>query len=233
MRNRRFVALALAALVAAAFAMPSAATAAKKKSGPVVVGTDDAGDFTGYDGDPAFAPLGDVLGADLVKTSIHKADKETLHFIIEVNSLETVPELVRYIWGINVDGEYAEFDGKYTNYSRGACDPTSGQCPPPRDPGEQPFMVRANCGDAGTGNLTVCEEVGIVQGIFDTTANTITIPVPMEMINAKPKSKITAGLSDFSSQAGGNVLAMMSAFFTQSNWPGDAMHTTKTYVVPK
>lgn len=233
MRSTKFVALALAASVAAAFAMPSVATAAKKKSGPVVVGTDSVGDFHGLDGDPAFAPLGDPLGADLVKTSIHKADNETLHFIIEVNSLETVPELIRYIWGITVDGEYAEFDGKYTNYSRGVCDPTSGQCPPPRDPGQQPFMVRANCGDAGTGNFTVCEEVGVVQATFDTTANTITIPVPMEMINAKPKSKITAGLSDFSGQAGGNVLAMMSAFVTQSNWPGDAMHTTKTYVVPK
>jgi len=231
MRNTKLVALALATVVVAAFVVPGVATAGKK-GGPKAVGTDPVGDFVGYNDDPAFSPLGDVLGADLVKTSIHKAGDE-LHFIIEVNSLETVPEIVRYIWGISVDGEYVEFDGKYTNYTRGACDPTSGQCPPPRDPGQQPFMVRANCGDAGTGNFTVCEEVGIVQGIFDTTANTITIPVPMDMINAKPKSKITAGLSAFSGQAGGNVLAIMSAFASQSNWPRDAMNTTKTYVVPK
>ena len=234
MRSTKFVALALAALVAAAFAVPSVATAAKKKSGPVVVGTDPVGDFHGLDGDPAFAPLGDVLGADLVKASIHKADAKTLHFIIEVNALQTVPELIRYIWGFNVDGEYAELDGKYTNYSRGACDPTSGQCPPPRDPGQQPFLVRGNCGtDPNASNLTVCEELGIVQGVFDTTASTITIPVPMELIGAKPKSKITIGLSSFSGQAGGNVLAIMSAFVSQSNWPADAMQTLKTFVVPK
>ena len=233
MRNTKLVALALATLLVAAFVVPGVATAAKKKSGPKVVGTDPAGDFHGLDGDPAFAPLGDVLGADLVKTSIHKADDE-LHFIIEVNSLQTVPEFVRYIWGISVDGEYVEFDGKFTNYSRGACDPTSGQCPPPRDPGQQPFLVRGNCGtDPNASNLTVCQELGIVQAVFDTATATITIPVPMELINAKPKSKITAGLSDFSGQAGGNVLAIMSAFVSQSNWPGDAMHTTKTYVVPK
>lgn len=232
MRNAKLIALALAALVAAAFVVPGVATAAKK-SAPKVVGTDPAGDFHGLDGDPAFAPLGDVLGADLVKTSIAKADAKTLNFIIEVNSLQTVPEFIRYIWGISVDGEYVEFDGKFTNYSRGACDPTSGQCPPPRDPGQQPFLVRGNCGPGPDPTLTVCEELGIVQGIFDTAAATITIPVPMDLIGAKPKSKITMGLSDFSSQAGGNVLAIMSAFVSQSNWPADSMHTTGTYIVPK
>ena len=231
MRAKLSISLVLmAALVGALIGPADVATSAPK---PFVVGTDPAGDFHGMDDDPQWAPLGDTFGADIVKASIAKADAETLNFIIEVNSLQTIPEVVRYIWGMNVDGEYAELDGKFTNYSRGTCDPTSGQCPPPRNPGQQPFMVRANCADAGTGNLTVCEEVGIVQAIFDTDANTITIPVPMEIINAKPGSKITAGTSSFSGQVGGNVMAILSAFISQSNWPGDEMNTVKTFKVPR
>jgi hypothetical protein len=232
MRTRKLVALALTAAVAAAFAVTPVQAAKVKK--PVVVGTDPAGDFD-VQGEPTLAPVGDQLGADLVKASIGMADAKTINFIITVNALQTVPEVIRYIWGISVDGEYVELDGKFTNYSRGACDPTSGQCPPPRDPGMQPFLVRANCEvlDAGASPTTTCEEVGIVQAVFDTTANTITIPVPAAMINAKARSKITAGMSDFSSQAGGNVLVIASAILSQSNWPRDSMITTKTFVVPR
>lgn len=238
MTRNRLVALALAAALVAAFAMPaSTASAAKKKkapAGPVVVGTDDAGDFNFQD-EPTFSPLGDVFGADLVEASIEMADPKTVNFIIKVNALQTVPEFVRYIWGMELDGEYVELDGKFTNYSRGACDPTSGQCPPPRDPGPQPFLVRGDCEiiDAGAAPTTVCQELGVVQAAFDTSANTITIPVPAEMIAAKPGSKIGPGTSSFSSQAGGNVLAILNAFFSQSNWPRDAMITTKTFVLPK
>jgi hypothetical protein len=233
MRNAKLTTLCLIGLLAALLVVPSNMATAKKKAGPVVVGTDPAGDFHGLDGDPQFAPLGDPLGADLTKATISMADSKTINFVLTLNQLQTVPEVVRYIWGVNVDGEYAEFDGKFTNYTRGACDPTSGACPPPRDPGQQPFMVRANCADAGTGNLTVCEETGIVQAAFDTAAGTITIPVPMDLINAKPGSKITQGTSSFSSQAGGNILAILSAFVSQSNWPGDSMFATKTFTVPK
>lgn len=232
MRGRLAISLVSAVVVAGALLGPATSAAGAAK--PFVTGTDPVGDFHGLDGDPAWAPLGDVFGADLVKASIVKADAKTLEFIIEVNSLNTVPEVVRYIWGMNIDDEYVELDGKYTNYSRGTCDPTSGQCPPPRDPGQQPFLVRGDCGqDPNASNVTVCKELGIVKAVFDTTANTITIPVPMDLIGAKPKSKITIGNSDFSSQAGGNVLAILSAFFSQSNWPADSMMTTKTFVVPR
>lgn len=228
---KKFLSVALIGLLAGALLAPANAAKAKK---PVVVGTDPAGDFNVQD-EPTLAPLGDVLGADLVEASIGMADSKTINFVIKLNELQTVPEFVRYIWGMNVNGEYAELDGKFTNYSRGSCDPTSGQCPPPRDPGQQPFLVRANCEviDAGASPTTTCQEVGIVQAVFDTAAGTITIPVPADIIGAKPGSKITAGTSQFSAQAGGNVLAIASAFFSQSNWPRDAMMTTKTFVVPR
>ncbi|HWC14310.1 MAG TPA: hypothetical protein VG929_06925 [Actinomycetota bacterium] len=236
MTRSRLVALALAAALVAAFVLPATtASAGKKKGGgSVAVGTDEKGDFNAFD-DPTLAPLGDVFGADLIEATIGMADAKTINFVIKVNSLQTVPEVVRYIWGMSVDGNYVELDGKYTNYSRGTCDPTSGQCPPPRDPGMQPFLVRADCEiiDAGASPTTVCKEKGIVKATFDTSANTITIPVPTDMINVKPGSKIAAGSSSFSSQAGGNVLAILNAFFSQSNWPRDTMNTLKTFVVPK
>jgi hypothetical protein len=216
--------------IAAGMLLAPIGTAGAKK-GATVVGKDAAGDFNMAD-DPALSPIGDVLGADIVEASIQRAGAD-LNFIIKMNQLQTVPEFVRYIWGIEVDGNYAELDGKFTNYSRGACDPTSGQCPPPRDPGMQPFIVRANCTTDTTASLTTCEEVGVVQAIFDTAEGTVTIPVPMAMIKAKPGSKITAGLSDFSGQSGGNVLAIASAFVSRSDFPRDAMNTTKTYKVPK
>ena len=226
--KKAILSVALIGLLAGALVAPADA-AKKKKGGPVVVGKDDVGDFNVQD-DPTFAPLGDVLGADLVEAAIEQKGT-TLNFIIKVNELQTVPEFIRYIWGSTVDGNYVELDGKFTNYSRGACDPTSGQCPPPRDPGMQPFLVRGNC--VTEGSLTTCEELGIVQAAFDTAAGTITIPVPMELINAKPGSKITIGNSDFSAQAGGNVLAIASAFVSSSNWPRDAMITTGTFKVSK
>lgn len=164
------------------------------------------------------------------------ADKETINFIIKLNSLPPtggVPEVSRYAWGMTVDDEYAELDGKFTNYSRGACDPTAGSCPPPRDPGMQPFAVRANCRveSEGAGNLTVCEEVGIVQATFDPADATITIPVPTELINAKNGSKITSGQSSFLSLAGGAVAAMPAVFVTTTLMPLDTLAVTETFKV--
>jgi hypothetical protein len=225
---KKLVSLALVGLLAGALFAPANA---KKVKPPVVVGTDPAGDYMAPD--PALNPAGDELGADLVKASIGMADAKTINFTITVNKLQTVPEFTRYTWGLTVNGEYAELDGKYTNYSRGACDPTAGTCPPPRDPGQQPFIVRGNCTTDATANLTTCQELGIVKAIFDMEANTITIPVPTDLIGAKPGTKIMAGTSDFSSQAGGNVMAIASAFVSRSDFPRDTMFTTKTFTVPR
>jgi hypothetical protein len=228
---KKLFSLALVGLLAGAMFAPAGAAKIKK---PLVVGTDVAGDFNVQD-DPTFAPAGDQVGADLVKASIGMADAETINFIIGLNKLQTVPEVMRYTWGLTVDGEYAELDGKFTNYSRGACDPTSGQCPPPRDPGQQPFIVRGNCTtlDNPASPTTTCQELGIVKAVFDAEANTITIPVPAALINAKPGTKIAAGTSDFSSQAGGNVMAIAAAFLSRSDFPRDTMFTTKTFTVPR
>lgn len=228
---KRSIALTLAVLMA--LAMFGTASAKKKKkgpkSGPLVVGTDAAGDWGG-NVDPTIAPIGSGLGQDLTEAVIEMGEDNTVNFVIKVNSLPAnggAPEVSRYVWDVMVDGEFVELDGKWSNYSRGACDPTSGQCPPPRDPGMQPFMIRGNCTTDSTANVTTCEELGIVKAVFDSAAKTITIPVPLELINAKNGSKIAPGTNIF----GGSVSASPAAFFTSSAMPLDTMTLTGTFVV--
>jgi hypothetical protein len=217
-------------LLAGALAGGSA-QAAKAKKGPVVVAT-DAEDDWGTNVDPTIAPVGAQLGQELVEAAIEKADKKTLNFIIKVAALPGggIPEVTRYVWTMTVDGELIQLDGKSLNYTRGACDPTAGTCPPPRDPGQGPFLVRGNCSD-NEGTAVTCEEIGLVNATFDGGAATITIPVPLELIGAKVKSQISNGTQEGSGFSG--VWAIPSVLFSQGNMPLDEMIVTETYVVPK
>ena len=230
MKARKLLALiGTAALATSLLAGPSTAKPGKA----TVVAKDSEGDW----GDGTIpAEFGAALGQDLVGAEIAMADKSTINFVIKVSQLPPsggVPEISRYVWSLDVDGEYVELDGKWSNYTRGACDPTSGQCQSgPRDPGMQPFLVRANCGMVEGQNVTTCEEVGIVQATFDAATSSITIPVPAAMINAKKGSKIAAGSSSFTSGAGGNIVSSPSAFLSVNN-PAqlDAMVMTGRFVV--
>ena len=226
MKSRQLIALLTACIAVAALVagpVSSAAGAAKTTK----VGTDPAGD---WGGDPTGAPIGDALGQDLVGAEIGMADAKTVNFIIKLNSLPPsggIPEASRYTWDFSVNGKFTELDGKFTNYSRGICDPTAGSCPPPRDPGMQPFFVRGNCA-TNEANVTTCEEVGVVQATFDAAAATITIPVPLALIKAKSGSKIGPAANIF----GGSISAAPSAFFTSSAAPLDTLSVLKTFVVP-
>lgn len=205
------------------------AEAAKSKK-PMVMATDAADDW-GSNVDPTLQPAGQALGQELVEASIGMADKKTINFIIKTAFLPPnggVPELTRYVWSFTVDGEYRELDGKYTNYSRGTCDPTSGQCPPPRDPGMQPFLVRGNC---RTDTAVICDELGVVQGIFDAASSTITIPVPFELVDAKPGSKIGPAIS--LGGYGGSVFSVPTVFYSVAAFPYDNIIISKTYTVPR
>lgn len=217
-----------AAVIAASLLAGPATVATAKAAKATVVGTDPDGDW-GSNVDPGLAPLGDPLGQDLTGASI-SSDGKNVNFIMTLNSLPAtggVPEISRYTWDFHVNGEYTEIDGKFTNYSRGVCDPTAGSCPPPRDPGMQPFFVRGNCSLVEGTNVQTCEEIGVVQGVFDTAAGTITVSVPMEMIGAKKGTKITPGTNIF----GGSISAAPAAFLTSGNFPYDTLAVTKTFVV--
>lgn len=238
MKVKKYSALAVAALVAGALIAPAGIAEAKKKTkkakGPVVLGTDATGDWNSTSASaPEAAPVGSALGQDLVEAAM-QVDGENLNFIIKVTELPPVggtPEATRYTWDFLLDGEEMELDGKFTNYTRGACDPTSGQCPPPRDPGAAPFFVRGKCEtqDLTATSFEFCQELASVEAIFDVANATITVPVPMADLGAKPGSKITPGANIF----GGSLSAAPSAWATYGAFPMDWLVMTKTFVVPK
>lgn len=233
MKSRnRVIAAAIGTALLAGMLAGTAAEAKGKKKGPFVMGTDAASDW-GSNVDAALAPVGDMLGQELLEAAIEPVDSETLNFIIKVASLPPtggMPEFTRYVWTITVDGELLQIDGKFTNYSRGACDPTAGTCPPPRDPGPAPFSIRGNCTDNG-GAAVTCEEIGLVTGKFDAADGTISVPVSLELLGAKPGSKISHGTQAGSNFAG--IWAISSAFVSQGNMPYDELLLAKTYTVPR
>ena len=204
------------------------------------IGVDDANDW-GVAVDPEIDPIGRALGQDLIQADI-TPDGDIVNFIITVAELPAtggMPEMSRYTWNMDLqDGDvelnHIELDGKFTNYSRGACDPTSGKCPPPRDPGPAPFFLRGNCTtqaalpppspEPGT-NLTVCQEFASIEASFDATAGTITIPVPVAALVVAAEQdcfEIAAGTNIF----GGFLTAMPSAFLSSSAMPMDFMEAS-------
>lgn len=220
---RKFLfATALAALTFSV--MPAQAT-----SHAVVISEDSAGDW-GVAVDPEIAPLGSALGQDLVSASlVPDLEGGVMHFVIGVTELPEiggVPEFSRYTWNFTVGGKATELDGKFTNYSRGACDPTASTCPPPRDPGEAPFTLRGNC--TVTQTVTLCQELALLHATFDPATGTIDIPVPLPLLNAIAScGKIGVGTGLF----GGFLSAMPAAFFTSSAMPNDVIEQDR--IVPE
>lgn len=228
-----------AAVVAVALVIvgPAASAAPRKppKGGPVVVGTDADNDWGVNASAPPPPEIGNALGQELVEASIGKGeDGETINFVIKVKSLPPAggaPEVTRYTWNFAVGKEPLELDGKFTNYTRGICDPTAGTCPPPRDPGMQPFFLRGDCMQQATPatTLTFCREFAKIQAIFDPSEGTITIPVPIDALEAKPGAKILPGTNIF----GGSISAAPAAFLTYGAYPMDTMVVTKPFAIPR
>lgn len=230
MKTRRLFGLIGAAALTLGVFGGSGSVASAAAAKPLVVGTDAVGDW-GQSVDPTVAPVGDALGQDLTSASI-SSDGKNVNFVIGLNSLPPnggIPEFTRYTWDFQVGKEFRELDGKWLNYSRGTCDPTAGHCPPPRDPGQQPFILRGNCSTDTTLplNLTTCEELALLKAVFDPAAATITISVPFETLGVKKGTKITPGTNIF----GGSISASPSAFLTNNSMPMDTLTVVKAFTV--
>ncbi len=211
----------------------AAAKGKTKPAGPVVIATDDAADW-GANVDPTIAPIGAALGQELVEASIGMADAKTVNFVIKVTGLPPtggLPEVVRYSWDFTVNGDAFGMSGNFTDYARGVCYPAhTNSCPPPKDPGMQPFYVRQGVCTIGTGGLGECNLMATVQATFDAAAGTITIPVPADAIGAKPGAKIAPGAN---AVFGATIYAAPAAVTSNANGPYDTMIGTGTFVVPK
>ena len=227
MKTKALISTLIALLVGALLAAPGTAAAGKAPK-PTVVGTDEDGDW-GANADPTLSPLGGPLGQELVEASIGMVDAKTIGFNIKVASLPPFggwPEVSRYNWDITVNGEPYQLTGAFTDYARGVCNPLhTNYCPPPHDPGPQPFFIRQGPCTVGA----ECHIIGTVQATFDAASGTITIPVPLEIIKAKAGSKIGPGVSTL----GGTVYAAPAAVVSYASLPNDTMTVLKTYVVPK
>ena len=225
-----FAALAVAVLIVGVLA-PAGVAAKKKKSGPVVVGTDPADDWGSTAGAPA--QLGTALGMELVEASLTMADKETLNFVLKLNGMPPsggIPEGVRYGWDFTSDGVAYALAGGFTELIRGMCNPlvTDPACPPavgdPATLTDAPFFLRQGPCTA----TAECTVLAIFNAVFDAATSTITISVPLEAIEAKPGSKIGPGAGPY-----GTIYSSPQALVTVENVPMDSMIALKTYVVPR
>lgn len=198
----------------------------------VSAASERAGDWNAGTG----ADIGAALGQDLVDARIAYGD-DVFTFVIGLAALPPIggaPEVTRYGWSFTYNGEKFELDGKFTNYSRGACDPTAGSCPPPQDPGLQTFLVRGNCVTDADTNVTTCQELGRVQASFDPDAATITIPIPAGILAGETGVRgcdVIKPLGSFFND-GTSVWAAPSAFFTRGANPADTMRVVLPFEIP-
>lgn len=206
--------------------------AAAKKSGPVVVATDDPADW-GANVDGTIAPAGTPLGMELVEAAIGLSDDKTaINFIIKLAGPTgaAIPEFVRYGWEFSVDGNSFQLNGGRTELIRGTCNPliTDPACPPnvgdPTKLTNFPFFVRS--GTCTLGND--CTVHAVVNATFDVATSTITIPVPLEVVEARLGSKIGPVGGTF-----GAIYAAPGALVTTNGLPHDAISITKTIKLPK
>ena len=228
---KKLITTAVLAVSVAALMAPAASAAKAPK--PVKVATDDAGDW-GSNVEPTLAPVGATLGQELVEASIGMADAKTVNFVIKVAGLPPtggVPEFARYSWDFTVNGEAFGMSGNFTDYARGVCyPPHTNSCPPPKDPGQQPFYVRQGPCTIGSAGLGECTLLATVKATFDAAAGTVTIPVPADVIGAKPGAKIGPGTN---TTFGATIYASPAAGSASPNAPHDTMIVSKTYTVPK
>lgn len=232
MKLRALLAIAAVGLLAVAAApAPDGEPGDLTEDGYTIVGIDRAGDWGGGTG----AEAGDAMGQDLTHALlglVPDAEEPTVRFTIGLNSLPPnggMPEITRYTWNFIVDDLALELDGKWTNYSRGTCDPTASSCP--NQPQPQEFLIRGNCGpseELSAANFTACEEFARVIAEFDVDAAEINIDVPAELIEAGPCSVIKPGANLF----GGSVSAAPAAFATSSAFPMDAMFVDADFQLP-
>jgi hypothetical protein len=220
-------ALLIVALVGALPASFGSAAAKGKKSGALVVGTDPDNDWGTNAGVPA--EIGDGIGQELVEASLGMADAKTVNFIFKLKSLPPwggMPEVSRYNWDFNVDGDAFQLTGGFTEYLRGVCNPLqTGSCPPPQDPGSTPFFLRQGPCTVGA----ECFLLGITHATFDPATATITVPVPLALIKAKPGSKINPGASSF----GPSIYTAPAAMVSNASLPSDTLTVTGIYTIPK
>lgn len=245
LKLQKLFALSLVASLAATWVAPGRGALAQEgmEWRARVVGTDVDNDW-GANVDPGLAPVGDELGQELVEAHLGmSSDGKTVNFVIRLKTLPAndagVPEFTRYGWDFTVDGKPMGITGGYTEVLRTFCYPlhSEPQCPPnvgdPQRSLERPFFVREGACTVGAGGVGDCRVKAIVSAIFEHRSlhagtGMITVPVPLEVIGAKPGSKIKPAAGFL----GETIYASPAVVIAPGNFPHDTMLVTKTFVVP-
>ncbi|MEA2475822.1 MAG: hypothetical protein QOC87_21 [Actinomycetota bacterium] len=214
MRAARVAAIVLATAVW----MPSALASGAAHNSATVVGRDVAGDWGSNTADP----VGDALGEDLTAAAIGMKNPKTVAFTLSVHSLPSVqvPETT-YNWHFKIDKTMWELDSSCT--STDAC-----------SPGALTFRL-VTCSTAALAagyTRTTCELVQRIAARLDSSAGTITIPVPLASLRAHSGSSIApaprAGVS-----ACGQILAYTGDTSPCApSAPSDGMFVDRAFRIP-
>lgn len=170
--------LTIVLIFSAVTAQPVGAKRAKDSAR--VVGTDPAGDWGGG----ILAPeTGDELGQDLTRVEIRRTDEENLAFGIRVNNLpQDATSTTSYVWLFSTD----EADWLLAS---GACATDFFvECIPSSSPDFTLFMCEPKTVEAVT--TRACTKRTAMAAEYDSTNETITIPVAISELGIETRGKI-------------------------------------------
>ena len=184
-------------------------------SGATVVGEDASGDWN----QGVAAPLGDSLGQDLVSATIGMKGNKTVVFGIVLNSLPAGEQpAAAYVWNFAVgDKEFA--------LHKHPCSSPGGTCPTTA----RTFDLVECTQQVGVQvHVDSCEPVASIESKVDRASATITIPVPLDALKARPGDVISP-----------RQLPSLQAYVPPSVALydvaplGDVLPSTKTFTIPK
>jgi hypothetical protein len=164
------------------------ATAQARRRGPVVVGEDPAGDWA-LEGVPAGGQVGEALGQDLISASID-AGKSTVTFIFGLASLDAQPSGV-FTWDMTIGkkafritnlpcdpSDWVTAPGTLPDPNTGACESSPA--------GPLTTFDLMECGVPRTVNIIYnCAYKSTIEAVVDTSADSISVSVPTDLLRAK------------------------------------------------
>ena len=191
---------------------------------PVVVGQDPAGDWG-----PPPAPAGsESTGQDLVEVALTMASPEVVEFAIRFDSLpSSIPSTNQYFWAFDVRGDENEY------WMLTACPADCESSGADSLPFTLEQCHRAPFGQNVQVIMHECVLVETIAAVVDAGAATITIPVQMDAIKARPGSSIRPADEFAPIQVRARTRQVESYFNGVRLAPGDTLEVTKTFRIPR
>jgi hypothetical protein len=169
---------------------------------PIVVGSD-------IEGNPPIHSELARLGLDATEIALRRPNPSVaeIEFVIRVTEMNSQPppEVVRYLWQFQADGEEYWVQAKTSDITTGTAFADDPAGTVQNIPGS--FRLRGDCGrlvDPPGPNVRSCRHLAWLDGVFDTTRNEVRIRLPLNLAVApeiRPGAVLDQGLMDASVQA--------------------------------